>query len=127
MSDKKAFQVGDKVTCILWGKGVVEKVDDSLNFPVKVRFADGDSVSYTLDGKAFKSHIRPTLYHGHGTFNIELIEEKEPEFKYQWLIKTVSGSILVTDKFYTREAVEAEYTWQGVEIIKPIEETKIEK
>lgn len=125
MSDKKAFQVGDKVTCILWGKGVVEKVLDREPLLLRVRFFDDDFKYYTSDGKLCESSAHSTLYHGHGTFNIELIEDKKPEIKYQWLIKTLYGKMIVTDDFYTKEEVESAYIYRAYEIIKPIEETKI--
>ena len=57
------FKVGDKVYCILYGWGIVYKIDDDDSYPVDVNFkleGDMDTISYTCDGRLY-SNTSPTL------------------------------------------------------------------
>ena len=59
------FNVGDKVTCLMFGEGVVREVKPcSVKYPVIVDFGGCQTnVSYTTDGK-FHVDGRQTLYSG---------------------------------------------------------------
>lgn len=67
------IKVGDKVTCCVFGKGVVINIEED-NFPIHVYFETGIIESYNFNGYYDIDHIRPTLYHGHIDFNIEVTE-----------------------------------------------------
>lgn len=45
------FKVGDKVECLIYGKGEVVNVSGSMKFPVDVKFSDLCSDLYTSDGR----------------------------------------------------------------------------
>lgn len=71
------FKVGDKVDCLLYGKGEVTKVEKDCTFPVIVDFKDLASVMYTEDGRySVKSKVTLTK----GTWKVE---EVLPEVTYK--------------------------------------------
>lgn len=54
MKNKTNFSIKDKVTCSLYGNGIVVKITKGL-FPICVHFEDqdeGDYVEYTNDGRS---------------------------------------------------------------------------
>ena len=55
------FRKGDIVFCAMYGKGVIELVEDYGPYPVFVKFKDEETITYTLDGKIL-SDRRRTLY-----------------------------------------------------------------
>jgi hypothetical protein len=56
---KTVFRVGDKVFDIHYGWGVVDKICDTWDYPVYVKFLK-DIISYTLYGEVY-SNMAPTL------------------------------------------------------------------
>jgi hypothetical protein len=93
----KEFKVGDKVTCILNGKGTVQKIDQESAYPVLAVFRR-NICWYTMDGQYSSYPGGVALYHGHGTFNIEFVEDKEPEYEWQWLY--IENGVYLTTGFY---------------------------
>ena len=93
------FKVGDKVECLLYGKGEVTKVEKDCTFPVIVDFKDLASVMYTEDGRySVKSKVTLTK----GTWKIEEVlpevTYKQGELvwcdvrkNYEWQLATYSG------------------------------------
>ena len=76
---KQYFKVGDKVTCPIFGKGVVVNIQprhDQDVFPVKVEFEEDEEkieYDYTFDGRS-SIYGKPILHKGH-------IDIPEPELK----------------------------------------------
>ena len=62
-------KVGDKVTCTLYGIGIIITNTDNSTFPILVRFEKGYNSSYTLDGRIM-SEAKQGLYHGHIEFTV---------------------------------------------------------
>ena len=67
--DFTAAKVGDKVSHLMFGNGVI-KINDHLNTPIQVEFDHGKFGWFYSDGKYTKFDVLPTLYHGHNTFKI---------------------------------------------------------
>lgn len=55
-------KVGDRVWHIRKGWAVIAYIDKSSTFSINVRFKDGMSTSFTIDGKEYSSDINPTLF-----------------------------------------------------------------
>ena len=72
------FKVGDKVTCIVKGSGVVEEIVDNLTYPIIVRFCNSSffKESYTYDGR-FLNTGNITLLQGHVNLD-EIIPKNKP-------------------------------------------------
>lgn len=72
------FKVGDKVECLLYGKGEVVRISGGLSlFPVRVDFLGNINIGYTLSGK-YSTDSRVTLTKG--TWKVE---EVLPEVTYK--------------------------------------------
>lgn len=56
------FEVGQQVDSI-YGLGEVRRIEDRGLYPVKVVHDGIGEVSYTLDGRLFNCHTRPSLFH----------------------------------------------------------------
>ena len=67
------FRVGDVVTSILHGVGVVKCVCNDFVYPVQVRFRDDTICAFTRGGKCILGSSKRVLYHGeiHGNFYVE--------------------------------------------------------
>lgn len=61
----KPFNVGDKVTDLIRGKGTVINVNSNENvvYPIGVDF-NGSCISYTRKGKYLENDYMPTLIYG---------------------------------------------------------------
>lgn len=116
------FKVGDKVTCLLNGKGVVF---DFFPEPycIGVIFKDIEGY-YTNSGQIYKEDSTICLYHGHGTFKIEFVEDKEPEYEWQWLIQR--DGVFDTSYFYENEEELKKDLSEDIKILYRIEESKRE-
>lgn len=57
----KNAEVGDKVWSVGHGWGKITHIDNDDTYPLKVKF-DGDSATYTLEGKFYKDDLNPTLF-----------------------------------------------------------------
>ena len=55
-------KVGDRVWHIRKGWAVIAYIDKSSTFSINVRFKDGMSTSFTIDGKEYSADINPTLF-----------------------------------------------------------------
>ena len=64
----KYFKKGDKVTCSMYGKGVVINIDYNYDHPISVQFEDCIR-TYTNDGK-YLYDCKRTLHQGH----VDIIE-----------------------------------------------------
>ena len=54
-------RVGDKVYCLVNGEGVINKIDDTVKYPLEVRFK-ANILAYNVEGQSyFGPHMR-TLY-----------------------------------------------------------------
>ena len=58
---KDEFKAGDTVYCTMYGKGVVERIDENGDYPVLVTFKNGVTKSYTKDGR-FYAEVNRTLF-----------------------------------------------------------------
>lgn len=64
------FQVGDKVTCLLYGKGIVVNPKEKHgSYCLKVKFQDEIVKSYTYDGR-YLLNQKPCLFQGHIDINL---------------------------------------------------------
>ena len=54
------FKVGDRVYCIIFGWGVVNKVRFDGDYPIEVNFYSENGIYYTIDGRYFDTS-KPTL------------------------------------------------------------------
>ena len=66
-------KVGDKVTCLVYGKGTITNIYVESSYNLLVRFDSGMADYYTTDGKYHLS-ANSSLYHNHVEFKIEVIE-----------------------------------------------------
>lgn len=73
----KDFREGDKVTCLLYGRGIVDNPDGAPHsYPVKVCFENGMEAMYTGDGHLFK-RTNKSLFHGHN-LSVRVSGEEKP-------------------------------------------------
>lgn len=76
---KSKFQKGDRVWSPAHGDGVVTGTEGgNPMYPIYVAFDEGYSDCYTVDGKDYYKHTRPSLFHG-GSY---IVEAPEPQRKY---------------------------------------------
>lgn len=61
------FEIGDKVFCIHHGWGVISQLNGWSEFPIYVKFDNGDEETYDIRGSLIPSHI-PTLSFKEYTF-----------------------------------------------------------
>lgn len=120
----KEFKEGEKVSCPIQGRGKIEKILDYEDYPVYVNFESNIYSYYSLDGKLYKDDKEPSLYHGHGTFKIEFIEEKKTEYEWQWLYKY--RGLCETTGFYKTHQEMFKNFGKCNEIIERIEQSKKE-
>jgi hypothetical protein len=99
----KYFKVGDKVSHPMWGIGVVIGIDVVLIYPVIVKFDAVQPKKFSSDGKYFMEDIAPSLYHGHGTFEIKFTPEPEPVFEWQWKVRRKTDGQLRYTSHYCSE------------------------
>lgn len=66
MKKEVYFKVGDKVTCLLYGHGIVEKVIEESDcvYVVTVLFSNYNNETYTFDGR-FRGDSNIVLFQGH--------------------------------------------------------------
>lgn len=113
--EDRDFRVGDKVTCLIYGRGVVSAIldPDFTSYPIKVefnttshfRFYRKDGVGAAGEGY---NNLDRTLYHGHN-ITIEVIEEDPPRrtfTKYVNIRKGKNGYIYVCGVYDTVEIAE---------------------
>lgn len=117
------FKVGDKVTCLLRGKGVVIEILKE-KYCILVEFKN-QTETYTDTGFSYEDHTVPYLYHGHGTFKIEFVEDKKPEYEWQWLYLDNNGYYETTAFHKTEESIKTHYG-VNTKIFYRIEESKRE-
>lgn len=62
------FSYGQKVTCFLYGEGVVDSTNGSGEHPIVAKFINDQGYTftetYTTDGKLYSKHSRQFLYPG---------------------------------------------------------------
>lgn len=56
-------QVGDDAWSIVRGKGRVVGVTSGVGYPVKIKFDDGTSNTYSVCGRGVMESVLPTLFH----------------------------------------------------------------
>lgn len=71
------FKVGQPVECLLFGKGIIEAIDNNYDCTIMVRFGNEDAHYYTKEGK-YHADGRATLTPG--TWKVEEILP-EPKFE----------------------------------------------
>lgn len=57
---EEIFKLGDRVFHIEYGWGVV-RFNESVNFPLLVKFNEGEVISFTLDGREMEESKQPLL------------------------------------------------------------------
>ena len=72
------FEVGQEVVCFMHGDGLVIGINNSTDYPVKVRFTDAHIGFYTIEGKLLEEYKIPNLYPHGTTFTIT-----EPEVIFE--------------------------------------------
>lgn len=100
------FKVGDKVSHPIWGNGVITEVDDFYTYPVAVSFKNRSLDRFSREGRWKDTDIAPSLYHGHGTFEINFTPEPEPVYEWQWEyfgVPSCGGERLYITKHYKSE------------------------
>lgn len=125
----KEFKVGDKVSHPEWGKGEVKGTGGYGEAAVCVRFegAQRRDVYFTSDGRYFKEDITPTLYHGHGTFEIQFTPEPEPVYEWQWRMRDKrDGRLAYTQHYKTETTMRGNWRQEYWEIVDRDESTKRE-
>ena len=79
INDFRRSKKGDKVTCCIYGKGIIDKIsqESRSKYPVYVEFNDEYYQYYTLDGKLDEYFPASQLYKGHLLFECAwpLVEE----------------------------------------------------
>ncbi len=87
------FKVGDEVTCLMHGDGVVEEVKSGATFPVRVLINENEILTFTTDGKYSADSAR-TLFHK-GTVKLVAVEQQyKPEYEAgQLLYAMADGKI----------------------------------
>ena len=71
------WQIGQEVWCTVHGKGEVDRVGDSLHYPVGVVFDNGDTEDYTLCGEVHEQAKR-SLFFSEPVITAELFPPKKP-------------------------------------------------
>jgi hypothetical protein len=126
----KEFKVGDPVTCILNGKGVVINIRESqIYFPVVVEFQSGQKDAYTPEGRQFKLDSVPSLHHGHGIFEIKFTPDPEPVYEWQWKMRHKYDGFIQYTGHYKKESDILKawpYCMDNWEIVERDESTKRE-
>ena len=59
---KDEFKVGDEVYCLIYGKGVVENIEEGETYLVLVEFNNGNEEEYTEDGKLLEDGNRTLFF-----------------------------------------------------------------
>ena len=66
MEKFRTAKVGDKVWCVKFGWGIINKIDDRGIYGIRVEYIDTQGMtqyySFTFDGKDYPSDIRPILF-----------------------------------------------------------------
>ena len=83
MKNECDFQVGDGVTCLMYGEGRIKEIDTKNHetYPVNVFFKIGHRERYTLDGK-YSTNAPRTLYHG---WDLKITVEEKAPVRYPWV------------------------------------------
>jgi len=93
MKDKD-FQVGDKVTDIRIGRGLIEEIDGDSTYPIVAFFGYKNKMpirpSYTLCGRYEETDNHPSLFHGH---NVKVIGEENPVRKVKRYVNLYDNHI----------------------------------
>ena len=90
-------KVGDLVTDIVFGVGVIKNIDDGSNYPIKVNF-NKTLVLYTTNGRHYVEEIRPRLYKGH--LNLSISVESIDPFAELKKAYAEGKEIEVNDNYY---------------------------
>lgn len=125
------FKVGDKVCDPIYGiNGDVYCLDVAARLPVLVQFDNGESYAYTSGGFSALNELIPRLYHGHmepGTGLVTFQPKKEPVYEWQWLVKKVDGSFMISAfREFSADYVKGETCSDGSIWHSRIEESKRE-
>lgn len=79
LNDFSNAKIGDPVTSIRYGKGVIIIITNDEYYPIHLKFDDDTLFAFSKDGYYLEDEITPDLYKGHGHFNIlfvpDVIEE----------------------------------------------------
>jgi hypothetical protein len=101
------FTVGDKVTCPVWGRGVVKSIEQGFIF-VSYDRVIMEPIRYDLDGSRNCGwQIEVKLAKGHGSFKLEFIEDEKEVLKHQYLYKFSEDGEYTITRFKTEEEWEA--------------------
>ena len=95
----REFKDGDRVECILYGKGVVFCVDIEDRFSIFVRFDCGSHCSYTNKG-CIRASSKRTLFHLEDFPEIIYKPVKVKVTKYKVLCKCPAEGVLEISSLY---------------------------
>lgn len=95
INDFSTAKVDDKVTSIIYGKGIIVSINFSHEYPITVGFDTRTEISYTLNGRQIKEHNIPTLHKGHIEFDIIPKEVKPKYVPYSKPNYSLLGKIVI--------------------------------
>ena len=97
-------QIGDKVVCLLYGKGTVTEVASKYCvYPIAAKFSDEITINYTIDGMLTTDGTNQCLFYADTQISIIPTTEPEREIK---LVCPLCGKPVHTALAYRNE----EYT-----------------
>lgn len=107
---QRKFEVGDPVYHMGFGIGEISQFDDSdVEYPITVKFQEGDLISFTEDGKYSNEENNPTLLHADVAHKMGLVKNIPRKL---WFIveknETAPCGVVLSRAFETeKEALEA--------------------
>lgn len=102
MTKEINWEVGQKVWDVVAGEGVVSCIDKEFNYPVGVKFSDGNGRTYTADGKYVDCYETPSLY----PYPVEIVRKitkpsidwEHVDSKFNYLAEDSSGEAFLYEK-----------------------------
>jgi hypothetical protein len=92
------FKVGDRVTCLLYGDGVVTAESSCDKYPITVSFDSGESNGYTSEGKYYaEDATQRVLFHA-GTVKLVVDQEAVNKLATKYIPQYKEGQLLYAAK-----------------------------
>ena len=109
--DKQLFKLRDRVFDVLYGWGVVNSIEESSTFPIRVHFDNLKQCSYTWDGKITQDY-NPTLSFTEYTLE-GFSQEKQIKFPCTGMFGGIKFGICVGRFNQGRFICEQEIQWES--------------